>query len=286
MKRTRQQGYTMVELLIALGLALFLSTLGIHTFVYAKKNYTTIYHLNQLQNKMHLAMIWLSRDIRMAGLIGCVPLARISKINDSLTFQKRLIVWHNDRPSVPFSKLPLADTASRSDKILIQAMDPKVYPVIFARDHHVRLFDRPPFQKGDTLLISDCQQAELFYWGQAHLQHTYTRESEVAYLNKIVYYVAKTERYNRQGKPIYALYRRDLNQSFYRPSELLAGVRQLTVRLGVSDRVTGHFKFISPGSLTLNHLLRCLEITLSHQDTNQQTTSWQWVVALREPYTL
>ncbi|WP_029463725.1 PilW family protein [Rickettsiella massiliensis] len=64
MKCIRQQGYTMIELVIALGLALFLSTLGIQTFVYAKKNYTTIYHLNQLQNKIQLAMIWLSRDIR------------------------------------------------------------------------------------------------------------------------------------------------------------------------------------------------------------------------------
>ncbi len=285
MKCIRQQGYTMIELVIALGLALFLSTLGIQTFVYAKKNYTTIYHLNQLQNKIQLAMIWLSRDIRMAGFVGCVPLARVSKISDSFAFQKRLVVWHNDRPSVPFPTLPLPPVESHSDKILIQAMDPDVYPVVFAQGDHVRLFDRSPFQKGDTLIISDCQQAERFYWGQARLQHTYTRDSEVAYLNKIVYYVAKTERYNRQGQPIYALYRRDLNQSFYRPSELLAGVKQLTVRFGVNDPATGGVKFIAPGSLTLSHRLRCLEITLSHQEANQQETSWQWVVALREPAT-
>ena len=70
----KQQGHTLLELLIALTLALFLSSVLIEIFVQCKKTYYSIQHLNAIQSSMLIAFNWLNRDIRMAGLIGCVRL--------------------------------------------------------------------------------------------------------------------------------------------------------------------------------------------------------------------
>ncbi|BBB15664.1 prepilin-type N- cleavage/methylation domain protein [Candidatus Rickettsiella viridis] len=278
----RQQGHTLLELLIALTLALFLSSVLIEIFVQCKKTYYLIQRLNAVQTSVRIAFNGLSRDIRMAGLIGCVRLINFFPLNTQLTPDNSLLVWqagfattHSDLPYLPEAK-------PHSDIILIQFLDPDTRSVKFAQGGTISLVGESPFHSQDKCLISDCQHAEAFQWGQFNLQHRYQRDSEVGFLNKIVYYIGNTGRLNHKGNAIFALYRRNLNRSAHNPIELVEGIEKMSVRLGVRNTANGRLLYMHPQPIKKWSDVRSVEITLVLQDKKSLGSEWTHVVGLRE----
>jgi type IV pilus assembly protein PilW len=67
----RQPGFTLIEMMLALLLSLFLMGGILQVFEHSKKTYRTQEALSRLQENGRFAMEFLTRDLRMAGFMGC-----------------------------------------------------------------------------------------------------------------------------------------------------------------------------------------------------------------------
>lgn len=278
----KQQGHTLIELLIALALALFLSSVLVEIFVQCKKTYYLTQRLNDTQTSARIAFNWLSRDIRMAGLIGCVRLIDFFPLNTQLTPDTSLVVWEEGSAATHLNLPYLPRARLGSDIILIQFLDPNTQSVKFAQGSTIFLVGESLFHAQDKCLISDCQHAEAFQWGQFHLQHRYQCDSEVGFLNKIVYYIGNTGHLNHKGKAIFSLYRRNLNKSANNPIELVEGIQKMSVRLGIRNTANGHLRYIRSHRVKKWRDVHSVEITLVLEDKKVLGSEWKHIVALRE----
>lgn len=279
MKRI-EQGYSLLELMIAISLSLFLSMGMINIFIYSKNIYRLTQSLNTISTKTRMAFYLLSHDIRMAGFVGCVRLIEALPLNRHL-ISDSLVVWHKGANTAKLSLPKLARYQKDSDVILIQFLDPDTFPIKEAKSSHIILLHKKLFRPRDILLISDCQHAELVHWNNIHLTYNYQIESEIGYLNKIVYYIADTGRMSETGQRIYALYRRNLNQSFYKPIELIEGIKRMSIRLGMKN-IDGTLSYRDANEVKHWTDARSVEIRLLLTDAKLLQREWKQVIGLRE----
>ena len=279
--KSREQGYSLIELMIAISLSLFLSVGIINIFIYSKNIYQLTQNLNIIPTKARLALNLLSHDIRMAGFIGCVRLIDVMTLNNHLSANTSLVVWHKGYTTAKLSLPKLAQYQKDSDAILIQFLDPNTFPVNEAKSRHISLVNKMAFQPKDTLLISDCQHAEFIHWNNIHLIYSYQIGSEIGFFNKIIYYIADTRRMNEMGQPIYALYRRNLNQSFYKPIELIEGIKRMSIKLGMKN-TDGTLFYKNANEVKHWANARSVEIRLLLTDNNQLQQEWKQIIGLRE----
>lgn len=276
----KTQGFVLLELIIALALALFLSTAAMNTFIQSKKTYYLTQRLERIQTNARIAFHNLSHDIRMAGLIGCVRLSDFLPLHTRLTPETRLVVWHDGFTSAAFDLPYLPKARPHGDIILIQLLNPDTIPIKFAEKNHIALLGRSPFQFKDKVLISNCQYAEAFEWGYANLRHRYQTGSEIGFLDKIIYYVGDTGR-QVAGKPIYALYRRNLNKSSHNSTELVEGIEKMYVSLGVKDAKNGSLIYRTANQVKRWSDVCSVAIDLVF-DERPLRREWTHIVALRE----
>ena len=226
-----QIGTTLVELLIAITLGLFLLSGLILLYINHKTTYQFNEGISRLQENGRTAIHWLVQDIRMAGYIGCPRLNDVRlKIADFST-QTRLAGWHAHNSTSTLSYPTVIDkiAAINSDVVLIQTAGNKAIKPNFLKND---------FERGAQLIIADCNKAEIFTLAankNFNLTNDYQNNAEIRQLHKIIYYVAKSQRNNKTGQSIYALYRRDLNAPPTVPNELSEGVENMQITYGLLD---------------------------------------------------
>src|SRR5437868_3586744 len=69
--KNRQQGMSMVELMVALTIGLVIMAAASTVFVNANRNYQTTDSMGRMQENVRTALAALGRDIRLAGYFGC-----------------------------------------------------------------------------------------------------------------------------------------------------------------------------------------------------------------------
>lgn len=84
----KQKGLTLVELMIAVTLGIFITGGIIQLFINTKQSYRVQENLSRLQENARFAISFLNHDIRMAGNMGCVSSSRIitNTLNDTTSF--------------------------------------------------------------------------------------------------------------------------------------------------------------------------------------------------------
>ncbi|WP_342219758.1 PilW family protein [Rickettsiella endosymbiont of Miltochrista miniata] len=271
----------MLELMLAISLSLFLSLGMMSIFIHSKNIYRLTQSLGTIPTKARMAFYLLSHDIRMAGFIGCVRLMDALPINSGLTGDTSLIVWHKGHTAAKLSLPKLARYQKDSDAILIQFLDPNTFPIKEAKSSRIILAHWKLFRPRDILLISDCQHAELIHWSDIHLAHSYQMDSEIGFFNKIIYYIADTGRVSETGQRIYALYRRNLNQSVYKPTELIEGINRMSIRLGIKNS-DGILYYKNANEVKHWPDAHSVEIRLLLTDVKQLHREWKQVIGLRE----
>jgi type IV pilus assembly protein PilW len=80
----KQQGLSLIELMIAITLGLILMAGVLQVFLSSKTVYTTQQALSRIQETGRLAIDFLARDIRMAGYMGCASRSSEMKITNTL----------------------------------------------------------------------------------------------------------------------------------------------------------------------------------------------------------
>ena len=269
----KQHGFSLLELMIAMAIGLTLISGAITVFSGSRKSIDLNSALTDIQDSARFAMDSMTRDIRMAGFQGCVDInTSVATIlaDDAPTtnyFDTALTasVVQNDGTWVPAEPIgftipddraaPIAGTHALS----VQFGSPQTltFQPLAKVDANIILDnDDSGLVDGDLALISNCQVADIFEITSANgntLQHssdgnTDTRLSapygitgtdnmaRVMRFEANIYYIGNSNRTNGAGDEIYSLYKQTLPYtSANRPIEMIEGVANMQIRLGIRD---------------------------------------------------
>jgi type IV pilus assembly protein PilW len=177
---TRQQGVTLVELLIAMLLGVLILAGVIQIFLSAQKSFRLQENLSRVQENGRFAMQFLSRDLRMAGYSGCVALNRIepaiqaqpqnpnpNPVIDSFNLNTKLTGHNNVADDWSSDLCGNHLCVEGSDEVSIQYAGScgGYLTGNMATDNaniQIPADNTCQVQKYDVLLLSDCKAADLF----------------------------------------------------------------------------------------------------------------------------
>ncbi|MGD8379988.1 MAG: PilW family protein [Gammaproteobacteria bacterium] len=255
----RQQGFTLVELMIAMVLGLLLVAAAIHLFLSNHRTYQLQDAIGRLQENARFVVEVLGRDIRAAGFAGCRSLGNgfgVSVIADENhdgegdpdLLPDRAGVrgfdhgdgWHHNGSLTPVASADVLRIthAGKFGAPLERAVhDTSAQLHLLSPPHEL--------EPGDLLMIGDCRSADLFiatavssghrFSTVAHsavanasnrLSRRYGTSARVRTLHRTSWFLAR----NPAGEP--ALYRREDDH----PSEeLIAGVQDMQFLFGVDS---------------------------------------------------
>ncbi|MDT8385074.1 MAG: PilW family protein [Gammaproteobacteria bacterium] len=269
----RQQGMTLVEMMIAMTLSLILLAGVLQIFIGNKQTYNVQDAMARLQESGRFAMRFITRDLRMAGFNGC------ASINSSIVPTNMADVAPHDGVADAVSgftgnglqgwetsQLPVALSDTQNLTVgttlgtVLDGTD--VISIKHASDTGVRLTGNMTtvnanvqlltatvngmFSDGDILMISDCENADIFAANNvsngagtttiAHsnavnignfLATTYGTDAEVMRMINTAYYVGN----NANGVP--SLFRQEMgNAGVLAQQELVEGIEDMQISYG------------------------------------------------------
>jgi len=270
----RQSGFSLVELMVALVIGLFLTIGVIQLLVGSKQSYRFHDALSRLQENGRFALEAMTRDIRMASYRGCVSptVPVINTLNTPTAY-----LWSFDQPIQGFESTaagvwtpaldvsftsPLA--ATHVDAITIRGADGLAGQAVLAQGSGTANLQVPAggFAACDIVVAANCQQATVFQvtgvagGNLAHaagggcapgnatndLGQDYVG-GEVAPMSTKNYYI----RTGVSGAP--ALWRRMNNAP---AQELVEGVERMEIRYGVCQGAEPSKRRVNPPYVNAN----------------------------------
>ncbi|HID81767.1 MAG TPA: prepilin-type N-terminal cleavage/methylation domain-containing protein [Chromatiales bacterium] len=164
----RQQGVTLVEMMIAMVISLLLMAGVYQTYLGSKQAYRTQDGLSRLQENARFAMDQLTRDIRMANNFGCVP-APINQFGDQVIVDRSgSFNFDPTNPATPANNGGIASIpdTNGTDSITIRGIGGPngvvASPVASVTGTTVALVPGSTLPAvGETVVISNCRMAEI-----------------------------------------------------------------------------------------------------------------------------
>lgn len=217
-------GTTLIELLLSLTLSALVTSMIITIYLAAEKNFSLQTSLVNIGENMQFASHLLTTEIQQSGYIGCAKLTADFPIktlsSHSLTINNKISITDNSLTS---------RHVSREHSNLLCAMTDDF--VMYANP-------QPEFFTNEILVISDCQQADMFIvkdvihnknfqiiTSQQSLEARYKKNAEISRLEINSFFIADTGRVSPLGKPVHALYKSDIH---HHQMEMVEGIESLT----------------------------------------------------------
>lgn len=253
----RQTGFSLVEMLVALVIGLFLMVGIIQLFIGSKQSYRYHDALSRLQENGRFALNIMTQDIRMAGDRGCVspntPGSFSSILNSSTTY-----IWNFNQPIQGFESTgdgawaPTLDPSFESpmgggnvDAITIRGADPLAGSPVLAHGSGGADLQIPAshsYAACDIAVVASCTRAVAFQVtgvSGGNLAHATggcspgntTNNLGDDFVNGDVIPMATKSYYIRAGiSGMPALWRRRNDQA---PQELVEGIERMQIRYGM-----------------------------------------------------
>lgn len=279
LRSMRQGGLTMVELLVAMALGLFLTWGAVQAFLSGKQGYSMQQALSRIQENARMAQELIGYDIRDAGNYGCAVgrfVANAAEVGAEAV--NRLPTANNvefDFQNVVFAANDVSGSAT-GDMLLATPLNPAplagtdILVVHTATNLGAEVRGTPAadipttnqitvpnrgFTTADILSVSNCSTQTIFTPASvvvaANTKINYPfgalsiplAGSSVMRLNTVIYYIAL----NPNNNP--ALYRRLLNNN---SEELLEGVENMQLMIGVDTNLNDGQAdvYLNPGAVT------------------------------------
>lgn len=254
-----QQGLGLVELMIAMLLGLLLSAALVQAYIGSRTTYQLQDSMSAVQENGRFATAYLTKELRMAGYIGCGSISRVKVNNLSAgaadlpaTFDKTQII----RAGAPAVYVGLGVDAVQGDVLVIRKASSISAHLNAAQANAgaslVVADNAPLLEVNDYAIVSDCSNADLFNvtavgaGAPATLGHAtaflksggYGTDAEVMAFESTYYYIRDTTRTTKNGLPIYSLYMKTRaagSGGFTAPVELVEGVENMKFEFGVDD---------------------------------------------------
>lgn len=223
----REGGFSLVELMVAMLIGLFLTSGLVYTYIGSKRSYSFNEAMSRMQENGRFAIHFLSRDIREAGYTSCAQrVGRTQNLldlsgSDAYLWQfdtgidgidDRGSDWSSTDLSNVISKKPTRDT----DVITVRAAAGAPVGLATAMSSATDAIDvdtSNDFEDGDVLLITDCVDAAIFQamiaGATADLEHdtsgsspgnraddlgkAYDADSHVMHMTTSTYFIADSD---------------------------------------------------------------------------------------------
>lgn len=271
--RNRQQGLSLVELMIALAIGAALIGGIIQVFTSNNAAFRTQQAASRMQENARFAFHFLSSELRQAGYSGCVGSDKNTNVLDVtdgdeynylFNFSKSVEGYDLDEESLP-DDAPDLDPAPRADTdvvVLRRAGEEQISAAEnqpSANAANFKVSEEHDFQAGDILTISDCQKSWTFQvtkadTGKQTVVANKGNKTSPGNKQKIVqtdlgpdfsvsrsvatfFYIAESE--SNSEEP--ALYRRVNDEP---DEELVTGVEDMQLEYGLDTNI----QFVDPSS--------------------------------------
>lgn len=178
----KQKGLSLVELMIGITLGLILLTGVMQVFLSSKNVYSSQQALSRIQETGRMAMEFLSRDIRMAGFMGCASRGESFKITNmlntpnSVTYNFNESVRGYEQPGFPVASSKITQTIKNNTDIIAVRYAEGTGVYVTKNNDATTLFvnnsgETRQCSSGtslsglcalDILVITDCEKANVF----------------------------------------------------------------------------------------------------------------------------
>lgn len=287
-----QTGMTLLEILIAMSIGLFLLAGVTQIFIGSKQTYRLQEAMSRVQENSRFAMDFISRDVRMAGYMGCYAGGGIENLLNDPTntgWNLNSLVNGFDNVAAGFATIP--NVVVNTDVIIVKELETANTPVTALHDGGVSptgaLTVDSSFNsgctatdchKGEILLVTDCSQASLFQItdvqtsganltvahtnsntftpgnNSASISNSYSTDAQAYRLQTYAYYI----RMNSATPSVPSLYRSLLQTAggitlALTPEELVEGIENLQILYGADTDADGTANYYVPaGTAGLN----------------------------------
>ena len=293
---TKHQGFTLVEIMIALLLGVFM-TAGIGN-IYVGSNETGRLqeNLSRIQENGRFALDYLAQEIRPAGFQGCPNLSAVSPVNviknfpSSFDFQSAMKGYEYDGSTLS-GYTPAANVVSNTDIITIQrggGCNASVSLSLDNNDDVIEVSDNCGFEANDFLVISDCQTTDIVAASSisngsgaqeiahgasvnttADLSKLYDTKAEVFRIYSREFYIKN----NADGIP--ALYQREVKEvgdiASPNEEELIDGVEDMKLTYGVKN-TNNTYAYLSASAVTNWEQVKSVRIHLLMRSIDNNLT--------------
>ena len=177
-KLNASKGLTLIELIIAMSLGLFLLAGAVQIVIASKQTYQMNRDHSWMQENARFAIDTLTKDIRMAGYWGCNNDA--SSIANTLNagsgyylnFLDAIGGYDGDQNAFPNTEFPTADRPTlssgslpKSDVIIISRADSDGEFTVSSHNPNsavINIVSTHPYSKGKILVITNCTKTAIF----------------------------------------------------------------------------------------------------------------------------
>ena len=276
-----RDGYTLIEITVALGISGILMAGLARIFTDVSKTYRLDVAVARVQDDGRFSMNFLQKEFRLTGYQGCIDpdtiTANVIADNPPVLNVSQSSLRGYEITSTGWSPAIAADLADLngvaiegSDVISIQRASDRKFSLstdMASPGANIPLASNPAnYQANDLLVITDCEAIDLFRATSvigsgavtiahvasantpATLSKIYETDASVMEYHSNTFYVADTGRDNNRGNPIHALYRRDVNGL---KSELVEGVSNLQLLYG-EELPNGNVRYVPASNASLD----------------------------------
>lgn len=239
-------GVTLIELILTLSISLLLLSVMMAMYLTSEHSHHLQFALSEIQENAYTTIHILDEEIHKAGYIGCAKLTQdfaiISKDSYSLSSKNALVVKQHELV-VRHASFPYASLKKITNDLLTLDVDNNV-----------------KFAKGDWIIISSCQQAEIARISQLSqntirqrltldkpLHCRFAENTEVSKLEINRLYIAPTKRWDKSGMRVSALFLENIKK---RKIELVENISQLNFK---NSKSSIEFDFKSSSSIYKKH---------------------------------
>jgi hypothetical protein len=208
------KGFFLLEMMLVIVLGLFIWSFVLEIFLTAQRSYRMQLAIHHLENHAKTAIDFLTADLQKAGHIGCARLTSDFPFDAPKQYQITLI---NKLSSETVNELEVRYVKLPGVTLRETMQDA----------YHLLTSVEEKFKPNAALVISNCQQAEVFQVGNIYYLHglqnivsssalhkKFAKNAEVGQLMIHRFYIDKTNRKNTDGSLKYALFMEDRAKSF------------------------------------------------------------------------
>lgn len=179
MHHPKQQGMTLIEILIAMLLGVFLLAGVLQIFLNTKQTYRMQEGLSRLQENGRFAMEFISQDVRMTGFFGCLSNNfSMANVENELADQTNF-AWDISLPLMGYNDVTntftvISNVVVGTDVIAMRGLYGDSIPLISPFSDSAQMFVDPAFNadcpaasattchEGEILMVTDCTQGTIF----------------------------------------------------------------------------------------------------------------------------
>ena len=286
-RRVGQAGFTLVELMVAVALGLFLVAVMGTIYLGSKATYLSQDAMARLQENGRFAIDTIGADLRMAGFRGCLghgkatPIANTLNTPDATLYNFAVAVGASHRTGATW--VPALDTAisglapapnAAGDILTIRRAvgQGRALTVEMANASAAMTVSGPSvFRTGDLLMVTDCTGAAIFQASNADaggaIQHAagtgmtpdmasgslgrpFLQDALVYRMETVTYYLAPSARTGKAGLLSLWAFVNPSYDGTVQPAELVTGVERMSVALGVdTDDDRNADRYLAPDSV-------------------------------------